>query len=102
MEMAKEEKAAVGANSALKPAATEVEADDMPGNSVARDSIPTATICGLVPGGCLFVAVTKISIVVIVTVKNRGSSNRKRALELEQSRALVDMASWPRRRRRRW
>ena len=49
--MTEGEKAAVGVNNALKPAAKKVKVDHVPRKVVTRDSIPFATICVLVPRG---------------------------------------------------
>ena len=56
-EMGKKEEGTVGMNEAIKPAATEVEANNMACGFVTHDPIPATAVLILLPRGCLWIRI---------------------------------------------
>ena len=55
LEMGKKEEGIVGMNGAIKPAATEVKANNMACGFVTHDAIPSTAVLILLPRGCLWI-----------------------------------------------
>ena len=75
LEMGKKEEGAVGMNGAIKPAATEVEANNMACCLVTHDPIPTTAVLILLPRGCLWIG--------NITHLGSISMKRKRVIKME-------------------
>ena len=74
-EMGKKEEGTVGMNRAIKPAATEVKANNMACGFVTDDAIPSTAVPILLPRGCLWIR--------NITNQRSISMKRKRVIKLE-------------------
>ena len=89
LEMGKKEEGAVGMNGAIKPAATEVEANNMACGFVTYDAIPSTAVLILLPRGCLWIRImTHMSIRSICAKRIIRCIKRRRSVTIKRHRLV--------------
>ena len=88
LEMGKKEEGAVGMNGGIKPAATEVKANNMASCFVTHDAIPSTAVLILLPRGCLWIRI--ITHMNIRSIKSRISRciKRRRSISMKRKRVI--------------